>query len=156
MDSLLYWLLFNNKRLAMKFLPTGTVSLIQYDKNLIVDCLQTYLRKGSGSMDTLPFKVIGERRATGFFYLIDGHYICPKELANCVGYALTDLINWYVPRFVGIEDRADMLNDAVTLSDSILGANINFGRYNPYELYFNFFSVSFNGKQYPVEQDDFN
>lgn len=155
MDSLLYWLLFNNKRLPMRFVTSCTVSRIKYSKDKLVSGLQAYLQKGSG-LDTLPFEIVGSDTDFGFFYEIDGHYICPTELANCVGYALVDLINWYVSRFISVEDRADMLNDAVILSDSIIASNINYGRYNPYELYFSFFSVALDSKHYPVNQNDFN
>lgn len=139
----------------MRFLPTCTVSEIKYNKNRLVPCLQVYLQKGSG-LDTLPFEIVGSRKDFGFFYEIDGKFICPTELANCIGYVLVDLINWYVSRFISVEDRADMFNDAVILSDSIIASNINDGRYNPYELYFNFFSVALDSKHYPVNQNDFN
>lgn len=154
MDSLLYWLLFNTKRLQMRLVFKQTISEVSYDETKLISSLNTYLQKGTGSFDALPFKVVKEYSGTGFFYYIDGKYICPKQFAIQIGFAMVDLFNWYIQRYVSVEDRADMLNDCPALCDSILGTNISHGRYNPYELYFNFFQLAFVNKQYPRQSID--
>lgn len=158
MDSLLYWLFFNNKKLKMRFVFNTLVHRASYIKSDLVNALNNYMSIDShlDAVDKLPISFFATEYSTGFYYDLDGILICPRELSDVCIEAMQDLFAWHINRFVSIEDRADMLNDVPHLCESVFAHRLIQGNYNPFELYFLFFSTALNAKQFPVNQDDFN
>jgi hypothetical protein len=141
MDSLLYWLFQGKQHLPMKFIFQKPVFNVTFDGINFQDKFAEWKENrsfyGRKSRDLLiPLNyVVREEPATGFYYLLNGYYVDPKQYADCACQAVTLLASWYVERHVSIEDRSDMLADLPHIVDADFAESLLAGTYHPFEIF---------------------
>lgn len=138
MDSLIYKL-FYNSGLKMVWVWREPVYLIEVDEAAIwPNYMDWYERKERGIYDQsqlIPLKyTLDLDRKIGFYFELNGRYICPKEYANCITAILSQLFIVAINKTFCVEDIREAVSDLSDMVDNSYATNLLAGNYNPFNI----------------------
>lgn len=107
--------------------------------------IEWFERRENGIEDQsmlIPLKyILNLDRGTGFYFELNGRYICPKEYANCITSILYDLFLIAISKTFLPEDIREAEGDLSNMTDSCYATNLLEGIYNPFNMLHRQFSI---------------